>query len=510
MEHGNSLDRATYTALADTYGTPLFVYDGAAVLDALSTLRAALPAPMEIFYSLKANPNISVVGLLAGAGARAEVCSLVELRIAVTAGVDPAHIIFLGPGKSDAELRACVALGIYAVVVESFAELAELDRIAAQTGRRQRVLLRVNPGDGRPGGALTMGGKARQFGIDEAQLLAAGPLAGRYPALDLCGVHIYVGTRILDADVLVENTARNLLLAERIATATQIRLDAVDVGGGLGVAYFAGESDPDVARLREPLGRVVDAFLARHPGTRLLFEAGRFLVARSGAYLIRVRYVKQSAGAHFAVADGGTNQHQAAGGIGSYVQRNFPVALVNRTADETEGTGPWQVTGPLCTPNDTVAKNVVLPPLRPGDLLSIGRAGAYGPTASPGLFLGHGFAAEVLLHSGRPYLVRRRDTPVDLLHQQRYHHFGSQPMERRQAFEQIRLIVSHVVHRELPELSEDTPLAALGLDSTGMLEMLMELEDSGAVEIDADELDPHVFVTVGSLADYITRMAKVP
>src|SRR5207244_1297618 len=107
-------------------------------------------------------------------------------------------------------------------------------------------------------------------------------------------------------------------------------LDAVDVGGGLGVAYFDGESDPDMARLAEGMARVVGEFRARHPHTRLLFEAGRYLAARAGTYLIRVRYVKQSRGQWFAVADGGTHHHMAAGGIGSYVQRNFPVRVLNR------------------------------------------------------------------------------------------------------------------------------------------------------------------------------------
>ena len=149
------------------------------------------------------------------------------------------------------------------------------------------------------------------------------------------------------------------------------------------------------------------------------------------------------------------------------------------------------------------------PRRRPGNGGSSGTAGPGGPTGPPRGSPGPGCAGGALLRAGGPYLVRRRDTPVDLLQQQRYHHFGSQPMERRQAFEQIRLIVSHVVHRELPELSEDTPIAAFGLESTGMLEMLMVLKDSGDVEINADELAPHVFVNVGRLADYITRIAKV-
>jgi diaminopimelate decarboxylase len=509
VQQASTIRPETYAALAAEFGTPLFVYDAAVLTSSLCALRSALHPDMEIFYSLKANPNISIVALLASHGARAEVSSLVELRTAVLAGVSPQDIIFLGPGKSHHELHACVAAGIYAVVVESFDELADLNRIAAGQGVRQRALLRVNPAPWSDaiGGGLTMGGKPRQFGIDEDQVLAAGPLVDRHPAVDLAGVHVYLGTRILDANAVVENTARNLDLAERVADATGIRLDAVDVGGGLGVAYFDGENDPDLAELAAGLAGVVDKFRARYPDTRLLFEAGRYLAALAGVYVVRVRYVKESLGQRFAVADGGTHHHMAAVGIGSYVHRNFPIRLLNRPAGKADES--WHVTGPLCTPNDTIGKNVALPPLRPGDLLGVERSGAYGATASPGLFLSHGFPAEVLVHAGAPYLIRNRDEPADLLRMQQHHTFRSTPMNRVQAVEQIRTVISQLLGRDVAALSENTKLAELGLDSTGVLEMLIELEKHASFEVDADALDAEVFATVGGLTDYVMHMTAV-
>jgi diaminopimelate decarboxylase len=412
-----------YQELVERYGSPLFVYDGSTLTRSLRELREALHPDMEVFYSLKANPNISLCALLTAHGARAEVSSLVELETAQRVGVRPQDIIFLGPGKSRQELTACLAAGVYAVVAESFDELAELDQLAAAAGLRQRVLIRVNPQTSTPGSRLTMGGKPRQFGIDEAQLLAAGPLPRRYSALDLAGVHAYLGTRILDASTVVANTAQVLDLAERVAAATGIRLDAVDVGGGLGVAYFEKETDPDLDTLRAGMHAVVEPFRQRHPGVRLLFESGRYLAARAGVYAIGVRYVKESMGRQFAVTDGGTHHHMAAVGIGSFVKRNFPVRLLNRP--DEPATGPWQVTGPLCTPNDTIAKDVALPGLVPGDLIGILRSGAYGATASPGLFLSHGYPAEVLVHRGESYLVRDRDEPSDLLRKQHHHQFAA-------------------------------------------------------------------------------------
>ena len=505
MTRARPLDATRCTGLAETFGTPLFVYDSALLTASFAELRAALPPAMEIFYSLKANPNVSVTGVLAGAGARAEVCSRAELRTALLAGIAPRDVIFLGPGKTAADLTACLDAGIYAIVAESFDELAVLDRLAAAGNRRPRVLLRVNPRRGTAGAGLSMGGKPRQFGIDEEQLEGGGALAGRYPHLDLGGVHVYVGTRLLDAALFGENVRAHLELAERIAAATGIRLAAVDVGGGLGVAYFAGEVDPDLSGVRADLDPVVDAFRERHPGVRLMCESGRFLAARAGEYVVRVESVKQSQGRRFACTDGGTHHHQAAAGIGSLVPRNFPVRLLNRPGQDV--VQAWQVTGSLCTPNDTLARNVELPPLAVGDLIGIGRSGAYAASASPGRFLSHGYAAEVLLHDGDGHLVRRRDHPLDLLHGQHYHHVRTCPMERGQAIEHIRAAAEKVTRRDLPALDERTPLPSLGLDSTGMLELLMELEDLAGFQVDPDELDPEMFTTVGTLGDYLTRTA---
>ena len=413
-----------YEELAERFGTPLYVYDGDVLGGTISGLRAALHPALEVFYSLKANPNISVFDVLRAGGARAEVSSLVELRTALAAGVSPEDVIFLGPGKSERELLACLEAGIYAIVCESFEELEEIERLAAAQGMRQRVLLRINPECAIGGSRLTMGGKPRQFGIDEAQVLSAGNLAKRYQYADVAGIHAYLGTRILDADVVGKNTRYILDLADRVARSTGIRLDAVDIGGGLGVAYFDGEQDIDPIEVAAEVNPHLEAFAAEHPDTRLIMESGRYLAARAGVYVLGVRYVKESMGERFAIADGGTHHHMAAVGIGSFVKRNFPAALLSRRADRAGDVGgvggaeEWNVTGPLCTPNDSILKHASLPPLLPGDLLGILCSGAYGPSASPGLFLSHGFPAEVLVVDGTAHLVRRRDTPEDLMSRQ--------------------------------------------------------------------------------------------
>ncbi|MFJ4591153.1 type III PLP-dependent enzyme [Kitasatospora sp. NPDC088861] len=406
------------TELAEDFGTPLYLYDGEEITTRFQGLREALHPALEVFYSLKANPNISVCALLHSLGSRAEVSSLTELVTARRAGVEPRDIIFLGPGKSRGEVAACLDEDIHAIVCESIGELDLIDEVARERGITARVALRVNPSFSVKGSGLTMGGKPRQFGTDEELLLAEGKdLAGRYPNIRLMGVQVYLGTRILIEESVVENTRRILELAERLSTELGFPLETVDVGGGLGIAYFDNEKDLDVAELTAGLNPLIADFRTRHPDTRMIMELGRFLVAASGTYVTRVRYTKTSMGENFAVTDGGTNHHMAAVGIGSYVKRNFPMAALERL--DEPATEPWHITGPLCTPNDVIGKKVPMPALRAGELIGVQRSGAYGPTASPVHFLSHGYPAEVLVLDGRAHLIRERDDVEAMLGRQR-------------------------------------------------------------------------------------------
>ncbi|MFE6687036.1 type III PLP-dependent enzyme [Streptomyces sp. NPDC057743] len=406
------------SSIGERFGTPLFVYDAEVLRATYEELRTLLHPAIDIFLSLKANPNLSICSYLGSLGAGAEVSSLVELLTAQRAGIAAKDTIFLGPGKTTDELRACLAADLYAVVCESLAEVREVERLAAEVGRTEvPVILRVNPDFHTKGSGLAMGGKPRQFGID-AEVLRTSPreLAG-LRRVRIRGIHAYMGTRFLNHQDLVHNTAQILELADALADDLGIPLEAVDFGGGFGVAYFDNETDLDLKALAAGINEVVEPFVAAHPGCRLINELGRYLTAWCGTYVVRALYVKESVGERFVVADGGTNHHMAAVGVGSFVKRNFPLRSLTRYQDEP--TGWYTVTGPLCTPNDVIGKRVALPEVAPGDLLGVERSGAYGPSASPGLFLSHGFPAEVLVHDGVAHLVRERDTSEDLLARQR-------------------------------------------------------------------------------------------
>lgn len=415
MTGGYAIQGLPIGDLVERFGTPLYVYDGDVLRETYRRLRRRLDPGVDILYSAKANPNVSICAVLRALGAGLEVSSLAELVTAQRAGVDPRDVIFLGPGKSKAELAACCAAGIHAVVCESLEELVAFDgmRPPAQT----RALLRVNPSFEAKGSRLAMGGRPRQFGIDQETLMASGRVLRGLRHVEVAGVHAYLGTRILDPVDIVHNTREILAAAEELAAELGFPLSTVDVGGGFGVPYFDGENELDLDELTSGVNEVVSGFRARHPDTRVIIELGRYLVGWAGTYVAQVRYVKRSRNEWFAVADGGTNHHMAAVGIGSFVKRNFPIRSLSRyheTADHT-----YTITGPLCTPGDVIGRHVPLPRLAPGDLIGVERSGAYGPSASPVLFLSHGYPAEVLVLDGVAHVVRDRDTVDDLLARQR-------------------------------------------------------------------------------------------
>ncbi|UFJ42421.1 alanine racemase [Brevibacillus humidisoli] len=392
--------------LAERYGTPLYVYDLNKVREQIATIVDHMHPAVQLFYSLKANPNTTLVRKIYETGTNLEICSLYELKVAQVAGASPDHILYLGPGKTHQEIRQIVDYGVRYIVAESLQELELINQIAKAAGKVVKVGVRVNPEVAVKGARLQMGGTARQFGIDEKQFGDVVALIKRLHHLRLSGIHTYHGTRILSAQVIAENIQYILSFAAQVIQQYQLSLDYVGVGGGLGVHYFAGESQLDVAALGSQTREPIERFVASHKGTSILMESGRYIVAEAGTYLVSVLYTKTSQDIRFAITNGGTHHHMAAGGMGNAFLKNFPIRAFVSEQREME---KYHLSGPLCTPNDLIGKHVELPKLRPGDVIGIQRSGAYGLTASPVLFLSHGLPREVLFDGEREWMIRERD-----------------------------------------------------------------------------------------------------
>ncbi|MBU9825180.1 diaminopimelate decarboxylase [Rahnella perminowiae] len=407
------IEDISYQHLADQVPTPFYAYSASQIRADFSALKNSLPDDIHYFYSLKANPNKALVRLLNQAGTGCEVCSLAELETVLSQGVEPQDIIFVGPGKYIAELTQCCRIGIKAVVIESIEEMKLLNDIAASMGVIQTIALRINPDFIGEKAKLVMSGKPRQFGIDEQLLPQAFSCVGQQSHLRLAGIHIYLGTRILDWQALAKNTLNILSLAESLQNTYKIHFDFVDVGGGFGVRYFDKEKALDIDSLGDALTDIIRTYHENFPRCKIIVELGRYLIARAGVFVTRVNYLKPSRDEWFAVCDGGANCHGSAAGINSLIRRNFPMARLGETRSDQQYR--YQVTGPLCTPTDLLGENVMLAELRPGDLIGIGHSGAYGASASPVNFLGFGHPAEILVEKDQAFLIRTADNIETLL-----------------------------------------------------------------------------------------------
>ena len=387
--------------LAELYGTPLFIYDGEVLDRKFAALRSALPSRFEIYYSLKANPNQTVARHFLKKGAGLEIASGGEYRRARNAGCRTDKIIFAGPGKTQPELELVLSQGIGEIHVESLVEAERITAICRRLGRRARVSIRINPAGEAQGGAMRMGGKAAPFGVDEECLDEVLDSILAQPELDLGGIHLFTGTQILDASVLLHQYRHGLGLARRVADRLGRSLRTIDFGGGLGVPYFGHEQELDLEALRTGL---IELCKEADSGARLaeavfVVEPGRFLTAEAGLYVTRINDIKTSRGKKFLITDGGMNHHLAASGnLGQTIKRNYPIALANKLRAPVEES--VDIAGPLCTPLDTLARGILLPQAAIGDLVVIFQSGAYGPTASPQGFLSHPPPREVWVDAG--------------------------------------------------------------------------------------------------------------
>jgi diaminopimelate decarboxylase len=385
----------TASDLVDEAGrTPLFVYSRNLLDRRVAELRAALPSRIGVNFAVKANPHPDVIAHMAPLVDGFDVASSGELAKLQEAGIDPARVSFAGPGKRDEELEAAISAGA-TLNCESEGEAERSLAIAQRIGKEPRIAIRVNPDFELKGSGMKMGGGAKQFGVDAERVPAlARKVIGE--GAEWRGLHIFTGSQALSAEAIIETQGNVLNLAAKLAEEISEPLPKLNMGGGFGIPYFPGDEPLDLAAVGEALHGYVADLPAGFEQTQLCLELGRYLVGEAGVYLCRVIDRKVSHGVTYLVTDGGLHHQLAASGnFGTVVRRNYPVAIASRYAEEANDV--VNVVGCLCTPLDRLADAALMPRADVGDLVAVFCAGAYGATASPAAFLGHGPAAEMLV-----------------------------------------------------------------------------------------------------------------
>ncbi len=386
--------RTASALVAEAGRTPLFVYSRALLDARVDELRAALPARVGVNYAVKANPHPEVIAHMAPLVDGFDIASSGELKLCVAAGIDPKRISFAGPGKRDDEIEAAIAAGV-TLNCESEGEASRALAIGQRLGLAPRIAVRVNPSFVMTGSGMKMGGGAKQFGVDAEKVPA---LARRLIAegAEWRGLHIFTGSQTLSADAIIEAQGNVLALAAELTEAIGHGCPKLNMGGGLGIPYFPGDTPVDLARVGAALAERVASLPPALAATELCMELGRYLVGEAGVYLTRIIDRKESHGTTFLVTDGGLHHQLAASGnFGTVVRRNYPSAIATRYG--AQATEEVNIVGCLCTPLDRLADNAMMPRADVGDLVAVFCAGAYGATASPSAFLGHGPAAEMLV-----------------------------------------------------------------------------------------------------------------
>jgi diaminopimelate decarboxylase len=391
-------EEASLDDVARRFGTPCYVYSRAAIERAYREYADELAGrPSLVCYSVKANSNLAVLSVMAKLGAGFDIVSGGELARVLAAGGDPAKVVFSGIGKSEDEIRAALQAGILSINLESEQELVRVNGIAAGMGKRAPVAFRVNPDvDAKTHPYISTGLKQSKFGIAYADAERLYREASRLPGVRLTGVGCHIGSLMNDSAPFVAATRRIVALLERIEQAG-IALAHIDLGGGMGIRYKDEAQAPIAAFVHGAL----DALGSRKE--KILIDPGRSIVGNAGILLTRVEYVKPGEAKNFVVVDAAMNDF-----IRPALYDAWHEVRQVRETESDAAAGVYDIVGPVCESADFLARKRELT-VRPGSLLAVMSAGAYGMVMSSN-YNTRPRPAEVMVSGASASLIRERET----------------------------------------------------------------------------------------------------
>lgn len=387
--------------LAKEYGTPLYVYSKAAILDAFHGYQKGLEGiPHIIAFAVKANGNLSILNMLANEGAGADLTSGGELHSAIKAGIPADKIVFSGVGKSDTEIKDTLEAGVLMLNIESEPELDNIQAIAASLGKTAGIAVRVNPNiDAKTHPKISTGLKEHKFGVPAERAVALYERAAGLSNIEIKGIAAHVGSSLPDTEPLL-HAVEKLLDFKGQLKAKNIDIKYLDVGGGLGIQYEdENQETPNqyASKLKERL---------KNEQVTIVVEPGRSIVGNAGVLVTEITYVKRTDDRTFAIVDAGMND-LARPAIYSAFHEIVPVNHADQPVETVD------VVGPICESSDVFGKQRELPSCERGNLLAVCSAGAYG-FAMASFYNGRVRPAEVLVDGSDHKLIRRRETHEDL------------------------------------------------------------------------------------------------
>ena len=403
-DHQVWVEGVSLASLAQAHGTPLFVYSKAAMLQALAAYQKGLAGRRhQICYAMKANSSLAILQTLVRAGCGLDIVSGGELERALRAGVSPQKIIFSGVGKTRAEMRRALEVGIGCFNVESVAEIEVLGEVAQGMGLRAPVSLRVNPNvDAQTHPYISTGLKDNKFGIAHEDVVSTYQRAAAHPGLRVVGIDCHIGSQITQAAPYLDAMDRVLDLVQAIEV-HGIHIEHIDFGGGLGINYH-GDTPPSADALWKALLAKLDA---RGYGDRAIFiEPGRSLVGNAGVCLTEVLYLKPGEHKNFCIVDAAMNDLPRPAMYQAYHQ----IVPVQTPSLDTP-TLTWDVVGPVCESGDWLGRDRDLA-VRAGDCLAVLSAGAYCMSMASN-YNTRGRAAEILVSGDRLQVIRERESADD-------------------------------------------------------------------------------------------------
>ncbi|MFO7645059.1 MAG: diaminopimelate decarboxylase [Desulfosarcina sp.] len=388
--------------LAERFGTPLYVYSTRTLTRHYRAFDSAMQGLDHLTcFSVKANGNVGLLRLMGRLGAGVDIVSGGELHRALKAGIDPRKIVFSGVGKQEHEIRQALATDILMFNVESAQEMEKIGRIAAEMSREARISIRINPDvDPKTHPYISTGLKKNKFGLDILEAAGLYLLAKETPFLEPVGIDCHIGSQLTQIGPFAEALGKLLDFVDQLRQ-SGVTIRYFDLGGGLGITY--NDEEPP---LPEELGRFIAKSLAGKPLTVIL-EPGRAIAGNAGILVTRVLYTKRTAVKKFVIVDAAMNDLVRPSFYGAYHR----IGEVSPQARQLEVV---DVVGPICESADFLAQDRALPVLKPGELVAVFSAGAYGFTMSS-QYNSRPRAAEVMVDGDQTALIRRRETYDDLI-----------------------------------------------------------------------------------------------